>query len=101
RTSSPMKNFDYTYWSSPVLGQTLFNVSPNTLSDKYFSYAINSWQQENSSTVMTPGKGYIIRTPKGGLWGNGENVIFPYSQKVQFIGVPNNGSISGESVSTG
>ena len=36
RITSPMKNFDYTYWSSPVIGQTLYNLSPNTLLDKYF-----------------------------------------------------------------
>ncbi|MFC5980543.1 PA14 domain-containing protein, partial [Flavobacterium salmonis] len=38
RTSFPMKNFDATYWSSPVVGQTLVGLSPNTLSDKYIAY---------------------------------------------------------------
>ena len=50
---------------------------------------------------MVAGKGYTIRTPKGGLWLNGENVVFPYSQPVQFLGIPNNGNISGETVATG
>ncbi|MFB9109521.1 Ig-like domain-containing protein, partial [Flavobacterium gyeonganense] len=27
RNSQPMKNFDFTYWSSPVEGQTLYNLS--------------------------------------------------------------------------
>lgn len=102
RISAPMKNFDFTYWSSPVAGQTLYNLSPNTLSDKYFSFTSNAWKQEvASTTVMIPGKGYIIRTPKAGLWGNGENVVFPYSQPVQFIGVSNNGNITGENIITG
>lgn len=94
RNSSPMKNFDFTYWSSPVSGQTLFNLSPNTLSDKYFSYGDTGWKQEvATTTTMGAGIGYIIRTPKEGLWGNGENVVFPYAQPVKFIGKPNNGNI--------
>ncbi|MDR7212676.1 T9SS sorting signal type C domain-containing protein [Flavobacterium piscis] len=102
RISSPMKNFDFSYWSSPVSGQTLLNLSPNTLSDKYMSYSGTGWKQEVASTkIMTPGTGYIIRTPKAGIWGNGENVIFPYAQPVQFRGIPNNGDISGQSVVPG
>jgi hypothetical protein len=51
---------------------------------------------ENPATSMTPGgiagKGYTIRTPKAGLWPNGENVVFPYAQPVEFKGVPHNGT---------
>ncbi|WP_163409259.1 T9SS sorting signal type C domain-containing protein [Flavobacterium ajazii] len=102
RTSKPMKNFDFTYWASPVTGQTLYNLSPNTLADKYFSYTGTAWKIENPvSTIMKPGTGYIIRTPKEGLWPNGENVVFPYSQQVQFVGVPNNGNITGDTVIAG
>jgi hypothetical protein len=102
RKSTPMKNFDFTCWSSPVTGQTLFNLSPNTLSDKYLSYTGTGWKTEAPiTTVMIRGKGYGIRTPKAGLWLNGENVVFPYSQPVQFIGIPNNGNITGEIVVAG
>ena len=102
RISKPMKNFDFTCWASPVTGQTLFNLSPNTLSDKYLSYTATGWKTEPPiTTVMIPGKGYGIRTPKAKLWPNGENVVFPYSQPVQFIGVPNNGTISGGAVVAG
>ncbi|MEO8238006.1 MAG: T9SS sorting signal type C domain-containing protein, partial [Flavobacterium sp.] len=97
RNSAPMKNFDYTYWSSPVAGQTLFNLSPNTLADKYMSYSGTGWQVLMGGTaVMQPGIGYIIRTPKGGTWPAPypEVVVFPYSQPVQFKGVPNNGNIT-------
>ena len=96
-----MKNFDYTYWSSPIENQVLSALSPNTMSDKYLSYnaVINNWQVEPRLNPMVIGKGYIIRTPKAGLWGNGENVVFPYSQPVQFIGIPNNGNIFGEEIS--
>lgn len=96
RITKPMKNFDYTYWSSPVEGQTTFNLSPNTLWDKY-----HAWQNENwilHTGMMEKGIGYIIRTPKEGIWPAPypETVVFPYSQPVQFIGIPNNGNIYGQ-----
>jgi PKD-like domain len=93
RTSAAMKNFDYTYWSSPVTGQTAKLLSPNTLWDKYFTYDPASGWVFNDG-LMNPGVGFIIRTPKeGNPWPNGEIVSFPYSQPVKFIGVPNNGDI--------
>lgn len=105
RISQPMKNFDFTYWSSPVIGQTLFNLSPNTLYDKYFSYTGTAWKViANGAATMAPGIGYIIRTPKAGVWPApyAETVVFPYSQNVQFVGVPNNGDIPGsQSMTTG
>ena len=91
RISSPMKNFDYTYWSSPVEDQILYNLSPNTLGDKYFSFNNNNWVIVNRNSFMLPARGYIIRTPKAGIWPNGEVVSFPYAQPVSFIGIPNNG----------
>jgi hypothetical protein len=92
RNTTAMKNFDYTYWSSPVAGQTLYVLSPNTLSDKYLSFSLNKWIVETSSNVMTAGKGYIIRVPKPHFWPN--PYASTYVQSVQFIGVPNNGDYS-------
>jgi hypothetical protein len=95
RNAQPMNNFDYTYWSSPVVGQTLKALSPNTIIDKYFSFGTTYWVYEDVNAVMSPpGKGYIIRTPKPGVYGMPypETVVMPYAQPVQFIGVPNNGS---------
>jgi len=92
RTSSPMKNFDYTYWSSPVIGQTAKLLSPNTLWDKYHRYdPLKGWV--NDDGLMAPGVGYIIRTPKPGTYGAPypETVVMPYAQPVAFKGVPNNG----------
>jgi hypothetical protein len=97
RSAQAMNNFDYTYWSSPVLGQTLKALSPNTISDKYFSFANNNWVYEDYGVVMSPpGKGYIIRVPKPGIYGMPypETVSMPYAQPVQFVGVPNNGDYS-------
>ena len=38
KTTSPMKKFDFTYWSSPVVRQKIYDLSSNTRSDKYFSH---------------------------------------------------------------
>ena len=90
RFTTPMRSYDYTYWSSPVVGQTLFGLSPNTLSDKYFSFnpTTGLWTIiPNGAAVMLPGKGYIIRAPQSftatpTVYNTGE-----------FNGTPNNGSI--------
>jgi len=91
RSTSPISNFDYTYWSSAVSPQTLYNVSPNTLGDKFYSFdgIANNWVQENSSATMTKGVGYIIRGPQSYA---APNLPSPYL--ASFIGVPNNGTIS-------
>lgn len=89
-TQSVISNFDYTYWSSPVSPQTLFNVSPQTLGDKFYSFngAAASWVQEPSSTVMAKGVGYIIRGPQNFAAPNPPSIY-----QATFIGVPNNGNI--------
>jgi hypothetical protein len=92
RNTMPMKNYDYTYWSSPVVGQKLNVLSPNTLSDKYFSYVNNAWKTETGITPMDFGKGYIIRVPKPDFWP--DPMAATYVQSVQFEGEPNNGACS-------
>jgi hypothetical protein len=90
RIAAPMKNFDFTYWSSPVAGQVLNVLSPNTLSDKYFSFSNNDWVIETPTNTMNFGKGYIIRVPKTNFWP--DLTAASYAQPVQFKGVPNNGA---------
>ena len=90
--TTPMKNFDYTYWSSPVVGQTLYSLSPNTLSDKYLSFSLNKWIVEPGTNVMSAGKGYIIRVPKPQFWP--DPTASTYVQSVEFKGTPNNGIYS-------
>ncbi|MDI5897923.1 T9SS sorting signal type C domain-containing protein [Flavobacterium yafengii] len=92
RLTTPIKKFDYTYWSSPVSPQTLYNVSPTTLSDKFFSFdsASEDWKQESSSTTMSKGKGYIIRAPEN----NSITPPPPGLYEAVFIGAPNNGTVS-------
>ena len=90
-TNTGVINTDYTYWSSPVTGFTLGGVSRNkTISDKYYSYeptAIGEdWKQESVSTVMSPGKGYIVRGPEPGI-----GIISGAPYTATFTGIPNNG----------
>ena len=92
RNTTPVNRFDFTYWSSPVSGQTLYNLSPNTLSDKYLEYdsSIDNWKYlTGGNYVMQPGKGYIVRAPSS-LAVSGNPQVF----QGKFSGVPNNGIIS-------
>lgn len=92
KITSPMKKFDFTYWSSPVAGQKIYDLSPNTLADKYFSYnpTTGTWICHlNGLTIMEKGKGYIVRAPQN----FSTTLATPYTDG-QFVGTPNNGSIS-------
>jgi autotransporter-associated beta strand protein len=89
RTTTPILNTDYTYWSSPVYEQTLLSVSPNTPLSKFYLYnpTIENWAKilNPATDKMTVGKGYIFLGPK------------TYSTaalyKASFIGKPNNGNV--------
>ncbi len=91
-TSTRMKNFDFSYWSSPVTGITLKQLSPATLHDKYYEFSpvINNWvviPQGNGQ--MEAGRGYIVRAPQG--WSPNNATQGRYT--AHFTGVPNNGVV--------
>lgn len=90
RKTTPILLTDYTYWSSPVSSQKLINVSPDTPSDKYYSFEAlkNSWANEISTNVMAVGKGYIICGPAT----FSKSISAKY--EAIFAGIPNNGLIS-------
>jgi hypothetical protein len=93
RNTSPMKQYDYTYWSSPVAGWKLQQLSPLTLFDKYFSFnpLINNWVVNPYGTaIMEAAKGYIIRAPQGWSLTNATSGVFTGT----FIGVPNTGTVA-------
>lgn len=93
RKSQPMKAYDYTYWSSPVQGNTLFQLSPQTLADKYhrFDPMTNNWVTiANGAQTMEPGRGYIVRAPQGWAVNNASSGVY----SAEFNGVPNNGVVS-------
>ena len=91
RNATPMRQYEFTYWGAPVVGQVLNVFSPLTLADKFYSYnanvGVNNWVIENQNNVMMPGKGYAIRAPQG-------YTTTPQVFSGEFIGVPNNGNIS-------
>lgn len=91
RHTTPIRRYDFTYWSSPVEGQTLKNLSPNTLFDKYYGFNPNSgWLIHYfGKETMQKGKGYSVRAPQN------FSITMPVKDcNPVFIGVPNNGVVS-------
>jgi len=91
RDTSPLKPYDYVYWSSPVENLTIHDLSPLTRYDKYFKYSpsINNWVEiPLGNEVMVDGKGYIARAP------HNQHSSGTQPQKVGFVGRPRNGLIT-------
>lgn len=95
RATTPSFKFDYTYWSTPVSPQLLLTLSPLSPANLFLQYnsGANAWQYITtpSTTVMTPGRGYIFRPPTTFPVGAPAT---PLTHIVNFIGVPNNGIIT-------
>ncbi|NRB60344.1 MAG: hypothetical protein HRU50_10470 [Winogradskyella sp.] len=88
---------DYVFWSAPVAGFDVSQISPNTPS--WFIYEWNptfDWPDgegpndygrwESASGSMNQGKGYIVRGPNG-------HSSTPSNYTATFDGTPNNGNI--------
>ncbi|RVT79778.1 T9SS sorting signal type C domain-containing protein [Flavobacterium sufflavum] len=91
RYTTPVRRYDFTYWSSPVAGQTLKNLSPNTLGDKYYGYNPSTgWViYYNGAATMVAGNGYLIRAPE-----TFSITVAAIDTNPVFIGKPNNGVVS-------
>ncbi|WP_395053183.1 hypothetical protein [Flavobacterium sp.] len=91
RSSSALKRLDYTMWSTPVVGQNLFNFSPLTISNRFyfFNTLTNLYNviSSPSATNFATAKGYLIRVPNN-------HPTWATIYNGQFTGVPNNGNIS-------
>lgn len=87
RETTPLKQFDYTYWSSPVVSAPLSQLATNSLFYS-FSPTINNWVYQTGATTMLPGVGYIGRAPTGLTYSPTQIV------ETSFVGVPNNGVIT-------
>ncbi|MFY0481317.1 fibronectin type III domain-containing protein [Flavobacterium sp. PLA-1-15] len=90
RITEPMYRYDLTYWSSPVANQTLKNLSPLTLFDKYFGWDSNSqtWiTYPVGNRTMQAGAGYVVRAPQN--YATDPTDVQPYTGN--FIGMPHNG----------
>jgi hypothetical protein len=90
RTTTPIKSYDYTYWSSPVAAQQLGTFSAGTTHFYQYNPSIVNWSPVAPSSTMTPAKGYIIRTPDIAPFNNVTTNLFTGS----FIGTPNTGTIT-------
>ncbi|NUY81877.1 T9SS sorting signal type C domain-containing protein [Flavobacterium sp. MAH-1] len=90
RETTPMRVYDYTYWSAPLSGMNLDDVSPDTRFDKYhqFNVATGQFQTIPDTSIMTPGRGYIMRAPDG--WPSVPTVF----TSVMTMGPANNGVIT-------
>lgn len=62
RKTTPLKQYDFTYWASPVVGATLNVLSAPSLY-YMFNPVVNNYVQQTSATVMAPARGYIARAP--------------------------------------
>jgi hypothetical protein len=92
RDSEPMKLYDYSYWSAPVKDWRLNQLSPNTLSDKYFDWnpLTYNWNTINGGIeTMEPGKGYIVRAPQDWTTANETSGVY----QGNFSGNPNTGIV--------
>lgn len=92
RNSSALKRLDYTLWSSPVNNQQLFAFSPQTTSNRFYSYnsdtnIYNSIQSPSINT-FNRAEGYLIRMP------NNHPATTPTIWNGTFTGVPHNGTIT-------
>ena len=100
RDSQPIYRYDYTYWGSPMTTTsnfTLFNLSPGTLADKFYSWQptlsgnAGDWLLLNpTSTNMETGLGYAIRAPQTFSTNPSSTAIFTGT----FTGTPSNGDIN-------
>lgn len=92
RHTNYVRRYDFTYWSSPVAGQTLYNLSPTTLGDKFYGFnsAGNNWTiYYNGNQEMLPGEGYLIRAPQ-----TFDITTAAIDTSPEFKGKPNNGIIT-------
>ena len=91
RNATPMRQYEYTYWASPVSGQTLGAFSPLTNSNRFYTFngnpTVNNYVVENTANAMSSSIGYVIMAPSNYT---GTSQIY----NAEFIGTPNNGNYS-------
>jgi hypothetical protein len=90
RNSMPIKQYDYTYWSSPVQSQTLSTFSPNSTVAYKWDTSIFNWAYVSGASTMIPATGYIVRAPDVAPFNPTTNNVF----NGEFFGIPNNGDIT-------
>jgi hypothetical protein len=91
RETTPIIQYDYTYWSSPVENQIIKNFSPSTNNLRFYTFNSGpayAWQTVPSviTHIMAAAVGYIIRAPNT----ISTTAAAPWSG--EFYGSPRNGS---------
>ncbi|NUY81874.1 hypothetical protein HUK80_13300 [Flavobacterium sp. MAH-1] len=91
RNSSAIMRQDYTLWSSPVASQNLLSFSPQTLTNRFYTYNTSTNQYNTiaapGTTNFSIGQGYLIRVANN-------HPTTPTIWAGQFQGVPNNGDFN-------
>ena len=87
RKTTALKQYDYTYWSSPVVSATLSQLATNSLFYN-FSPTTGFYVYQTGATTMTQGVGYIGRAPSGLTYAPTQIV------ETSFVGAPGNGVIT-------
>jgi hypothetical protein len=90
RNTSTLVRLDHTLWSSPVIGQNIYNFSPQTLTHRFYTYdtVTDTYLSSTLSTTseFAAAKGYAIRAA------NNQSATSPAEWIGSFTGIPNNGS---------
>lgn len=104
KNSSVLYKLDYTVWSSPVANQNLFDFSPLTLANRFYTLGISDGEENYISTdpfgnSFNAATGYLIRMPHHLNEGNinyaaYETGTYAYAHEGIFTGVPHNGDIT-------
>ncbi|OYQ44331.1 leucine-rich repeat protein [Flavobacterium aurantiibacter] len=88
-----MRRQDYVYWSSPVSNQNLLDFSPQTLTNRFYTFNENTGQFAAVDPIANdfiPGIGYMVRAPNTYL----NPPAAPQAFHGSFTGVANNGNYS-------
>lgn len=109
RHGSPLFRLDYTLWSTPVAGQNIFQFSPQTRTDRFYTYDTASdlyvevpGMGQTSTTTFDTGVAYLIRMPNSIPTVPGYNGgTAAASHQGKFKGVLNSGDITMPAVLTG
>ncbi len=102
-------NYDFEYWGSPVVDQTLGTIwMASNWADTFYNFdskTTNNWVRNYAADKMISGKGYISRARNGqfGLDYNNVSSIFNAggTWTAKFYGVPNNGIVTLKNITSG
>lgn len=89
RSSTPIYRLENMTWSSPVIGQNIFEISPKTLTNRFtrFNESTNDWDANVTSTdTFQAGELIAFRAPNDyNNYGEGEAQVFDSSFRGQLF----------------